>query len=326
MASFGPVAAAPRAFLENHCLNCHDSDTRKGGIDLTGLAFDLKPAETFATWVNVYDLIASGEMPPPKKPRPPEAERTAVTRELATALVAADRARLGGAPRTATRRLTRSEYEQTVRDLFDMPGISVREFLPPDGVAHGFDNNADALDISHVNMASYMAAADHVLDAAIAIQPTAPAVQKQRMSLAGRGNAAFEAAMVGSCVLLKDKRLDPGYPVPSVFKHNEMSAHERLGGFSKPGTVGVLRQGDDFSPYLARPATIPRARASETGQKAISYHQSDGNVTSKAAHWAIYWHSGSSNERYGATCFPTYFPLDQRIEREPAVGLEPTTC
>ena len=229
LATFGPASAAPQAFLEKHCFDCHDSDTRKGGLDLTGLAFDLKPAETFATWVKVHDLIASGEMPPPKKPRPPEAERTTVTRELATALVAAERARLGGAPRTATRRLTRSEYENTVRDLFDMPGISVREFLPPDGSAHGFDNNADALDISHVNMASYMAAADHVLDAAIAIQPTAPAVQKQRMSLGGRGSAAFEAAMVGSCVLLKDKRLDPKYAVPSVFKHNEMSAHERLG-------------------------------------------------------------------------------------------------
>lgn len=250
LASFGPASAAPQAFLEKHCFTCHDSDTRKGGLDLTGLAFDLKPAATSATWVKVHDLIASGEMPPPKKPRPPEAERAAVTRELATALVAAERARLGGAPRTATRRLTRSEYEHTVRDLFDLPGISVREFLPSDGSAHGFDNNADALDISHVNMASYMAAADHVLDAAIAIQPTAPAVQKQRMSLGGRGSAAFEAAMVGSCVLLKDKRLDPKYAVPSVFKHNEMSAHERLGGFSKPGTVGVLRQGDDFSPYI----------------------------------------------------------------------------
>ena len=260
LASFGLASAAAPAFLEKHCFECHDSDTRKGGVDLTGLAFDLKSAETFATWVKVHDLIASGEMPPKKKPRPPEAERTAVTRELAMALVAAERARPAGVPRTATRRLTRSEYEQTVRDLFDMPGISVREFLPPDGSAHGFDNNADALDISHVNMASYLAAADHVLNSAIAIQPKSPAVQKQRISLASRGNAASEAAMVGSCVLLKDKRLDPKYAVPSVFKHNEMSAHERLGGFSKPGTVGVLRQGDDFSPYITQFVAIYPAK------------------------------------------------------------------
>ncbi len=260
LASFGLASAAAPAFLEKHCFECHDSDTRKGGVDLAGLAFDLKSAETFAKWVKVHDLIASGEMPPKKKPRPPEAERTAVTRELATALVAAEGARPAGVQRTATRRLTRSEYEQTVRDLFDMPGISVREFLPPDGSAHGFDNNADALDISYVNMASYLAAADHVLNSAIAIQPKSPAVQKQRISLASRGNAASEAAMVGSCVLLKDKRLDPKYAVPSVFKHNEMSAHGRLGSFSKPGTVGVLRQGDDFSPYITQFVAIYPAK------------------------------------------------------------------
>ncbi|MEI7687435.1 MAG: DUF1587 domain-containing protein, partial [Planctomycetota bacterium] len=173
LASFGPASAAPQAFLEKHCFTCHDSDTRKGGLDLTGLAFDLKPAATAATWVKVHDRIASGEMPPKNEPRPPEAERTAVTRELATSLIAAERARLGGGPRTATRRLTRIEYENTMRDLFGMPGIALKEFLPPDGSAYGFDNNADALDISHVNLTAYMAAADHVLDSAIAIQPAA---------------------------------------------------------------------------------------------------------------------------------------------------------
>jgi len=47
------------------------------------------------TVMNVRIWFASGEMPPREEPRPPEAEWTAVTRELATALVAADRQRLG---------------------------------------------------------------------------------------------------------------------------------------------------------------------------------------------------------------------------------------
>jgi hypothetical protein len=47
------------------------------------------------TVMNVRIWFASGEMPPREEPRPPEAERTAVTQELATALVAADRERLG---------------------------------------------------------------------------------------------------------------------------------------------------------------------------------------------------------------------------------------
>ena len=248
VASTGAAWAAPRAFLEKHCFQCHDTDTREGGVDLTKLPFDPKSAETFATWVKVHDRIASGEMPPREEPRPAEAERTAVTRELATALVSADRKRLGTGPRTMIRRLTRAEYENTVRDLFDLPGIMVKELLPPDGSAYGFDKNADALDISHVNMGASMAAADAVLDVAIATQPTAPAVKKQRLSLAGKEGAGH-VTLAGDCVLLKDKRPDPRMPPATSFAHIDAQAHIKM-VYSDAGTVGVFRQGEDFQPYF----------------------------------------------------------------------------
>jgi hypothetical protein len=249
LASSSAALAGPRQFLEQHCFQCHDTDTREGGLDLTGLAFDTASADSFATWVKVHDRIAAGEMPPKEEPRPPEAERTAVTRELAAALVSAERRRLGLEPRTAIRRLTRVEYENTVRDLFGMPGIAVKEFLPPDGSAHGFDKNADALDMSHVNMGASMAAADAVLDVAIAMQPTAPAVQKQRMSLAR--TAAGYVSLQGDCVLLKDKRPDPRMPPAAHFGHIELNAHIGM-TFHDAGTVGVFRQGEDFQPYLTQ--------------------------------------------------------------------------
>ncbi len=249
-----PASAAPRQFLEKHCFQCHDKETREGGLDLTGLAFepiDLKSAELFATWVKVHDRIASGEMPPKEEPRPPEADRAAVTRVLAAQLSAAERLRLGREPRTAIRRLTRVEYENTVRDLFDLPGIAVKELLPPDGSAHGFDTNADALDVSHVNMAAYMAAADLVLDAAIAVQPTKPVVRKQRMSLVGGAGGAGHVSLYGDCVLLKDKRPDPRFLPPTSFEHIDQHAHIKM-VFHDAGTVGVFRQGDDFQPYFTQ--------------------------------------------------------------------------
>lgn len=257
VASSSAAWAAPRAFLEKHCIQCHDAEIREGGVDLAGLPFDLEPTEAFATWVKVHDRIAAGEMPPREEPRPPESERGAVTRELAAALVSADRKRLGGEPRTTIRRLTRTEYENTVRDLFDLPGIALKELLPPDGSAHGFDKNADALDISHVNMNAYMAAADAVLDVAIAIQPSAPAVKKQRMSLAITG--AGYVSLDGDCVLLKDKRPDPRMPPATSFKHIDLPAHNKI-VFSDAGTVGVLRQGDDFQPYFSQFVAIYPAK------------------------------------------------------------------
>ena len=31
---------ASQLFLQNHCADCHDADTKKGGLDLTSLAFN----------------------------------------------------------------------------------------------------------------------------------------------------------------------------------------------------------------------------------------------------------------------------------------------
>jgi len=69
--------------------------------------------------------------------------------------------------RVVLRRLNRVEYENTVRDLFDV-NVSVKEMLPEDSVSHGFDNVGAALNISPVLIERYLEAADAVLNAAIA--------------------------------------------------------------------------------------------------------------------------------------------------------------
>src|SRR4051794_13091765 len=66
-----------QAFLDRHCLECHESVTKKGGLDLTELASDLAAPQTFAQWVAVHDRVSAGEMPPKTKPRPEPAELAA---------------------------------------------------------------------------------------------------------------------------------------------------------------------------------------------------------------------------------------------------------
>ena len=112
--------------FQSRCLDCHDSDTKKGNFDLTALRTDFTDAENFARWVKVHDRIASGEMPPKKSARPPAKDTTSVVKALRESLLAAEQARLAGTGRTGLRRLTRAEYENTIRDLFDMPGIALQ--------------------------------------------------------------------------------------------------------------------------------------------------------------------------------------------------------
>src|SRR4051794_18755698 len=153
----------PRSFFEEHCYDCHDADERKGGLDLASLSRDFASPESFARWVKVYDRVELREMPPKKKPQPEPDAKATTLRWLHDSLLAAESARMKEVERTGLRRLTRAEYENTIRDLFEMPGIALSGDLPPDGSAHGFDKNADALDISHVNLARYIDAADHTL-------------------------------------------------------------------------------------------------------------------------------------------------------------------
>ena len=250
--------AEPRKFFETHCTECHDAETRKGNLDLTALKPDFADAETFARWVKVHDRIESGEMPPKKKARPPKGETTAVTKWLRDSLINTEKQKLAGEPRTGVRRLTRAEYENTLRDLFGMPGLALAGDLPPDGSAHGFDNNSDALDISHVNLAKYVEAADKTLDLAIATQPQAPSVRKERLSLVQPGGFVAHVVLNGDGVLLRDKKPDPEFPpAGEPGSHLDEGAHERMGSFERGSTVGLFRHEDEsLSPYFAAHVTI----------------------------------------------------------------------
>ncbi|MFN7562275.1 MAG: c-type cytochrome domain-containing protein, partial [Prosthecobacter sp.] len=88
-----PVHGAPtpdRAFLEKHCVECHDADVQKGDLDLTTLTFDLTQPLNFREWARVHDRVKAGEMPPPKKARPEAGELEGFLGGLRSQLVEAD--------------------------------------------------------------------------------------------------------------------------------------------------------------------------------------------------------------------------------------------
>lgn len=178
-----PSLAAPRAlhsFLAGHCVECHDAETQKGGLDLTSLRMEPSDPKNAAAWVKVYDRVDSGEMPPKKEKRPAAAEHEAFLELVAAPLVRAERQRIKREGRATQRRLNRYEYENTVRDLLQTPWLPLRDSLPEDGEAHRFNKVGDVLDISHVQMARYLSTADFALRQAMAPYPDRPATTVRR--------------------------------------------------------------------------------------------------------------------------------------------------
>jgi hypothetical protein len=164
---------AASVFLKAHCLECHSGDKPKGELRLDQLGGDFGNDAARKTWLDVQRRIQAGEMPPQEKPRPPETEVRAFTDWLIPRVAAAEAAARAKHGRVVLRRLNRVEYQNTLCDLLGIK-IDLKEQLPEDGSADGFDNSAAANHTSAFLMEKYLEAADMALNMAIANRPKPP--------------------------------------------------------------------------------------------------------------------------------------------------------
>ena len=169
------------SFLATHCIECHDADSKKGGLDLSGLSADLRNGVSFDRWVEIHDRVAGGEMPPKKaKRQTTDAVRATFVEGLHGRLLAADRKRQRDVGRGRLRRLNRIEFETALSDLLGRP-FHIRESLPPDARKDGFTTVGSALNLSAVQMEAYLETLDRVLDEATVRIPR-PETKTWRMS------------------------------------------------------------------------------------------------------------------------------------------------
>lgn len=149
-------------FLDGHCLECHDADQTKGGLNLDALSFDLEKADNFATWQRVLERVESGEMPPAKKTRPTNEEQNTFLTDLHGTLSQTDLADILANGRVRSRRLTRVEYEYSLHDLLGID-LPLSELLPEDPESYGFETVASGQQLSYHQLSRYLDVADLAL-------------------------------------------------------------------------------------------------------------------------------------------------------------------
>ncbi len=207
-----------RGYLETHCFDCHDSTTKKGGLDLESLPFQFDARGRFDKWAQVHDRIAAGEMPPiSRSERPSEMESAGALKVLDGRLHDSDATRIAKTGRALFRRLSAQEYENALRDLLHLPGLRIKQLLPEDEHRHGYNKIGQALDLSNVHLNQFMDAADLALTSAIATRSTPPPVLRKRYGGAS-GSENWNWVARGDAVLLKDKQFDPLLPLPAPDK------------------------------------------------------------------------------------------------------------
>lgn len=152
-------------FFAKHCLECH-ADKESGEVRLDRFKDEAALAKGVATIDKVVGMLKKGAMPPKKRPQPSHDETKPVLAWLESYIVSIDRASSGDPGRVVIRRLNRTEYNNTVRDLL---GVVFRpgDDFPADVPGHGFDNIGGTLTVSPVLVEKYLSAAEKVARTAI---------------------------------------------------------------------------------------------------------------------------------------------------------------
>jgi Protein of unknown function (DUF1592)/Protein of unknown function (DUF1588)/Protein of unknown function (DUF1585)/Protein of unknown function (DUF1587)/Protein of unknown function (DUF1595)/Planctomycete cytochrome C len=298
-------AAKGGGFVADHCLSCHTGANAKGGLKLDELKADYGTPEAFDKWVKVFDRVHAGEMPPKKADQPEAKERDAYLAALKADLEKADAARTAKDGRGRVRRLNRTEFENALKDLLELPGLEVKDNLPEDGKHGGFDKAAPALDTSFVHVERYLAAVDQALNAALCPLPEKPKAQKFRYSpwKSHRQNGR-EADLWLHMTLNPEYRTSVGlvgtYLDPTLVPSKGYSIQDDE---PKATAVGLFRHQDsdfrmdaNFAPVLSGPYAM---RVS-----GYSVRFEDGKIVPTKRHGALVWQRGSSGHVYGTVDMP----------------------
>jgi len=156
--------------LANNCATCHNDQLASGGLDLAKFSSASSIVQHRDGWERIVQKMRTGEMPPEGLPRLPPAQIETLAKFVQDEFEKADRNVKPDPGRVTARRLNRSEYSNTIRDLLAVDFRAERDF-PTDDSGHGFDNMSDVLTISPVLMEKYIAAAERIASRAIGADP-----------------------------------------------------------------------------------------------------------------------------------------------------------
>ncbi len=159
-----PAAPNQGQFVDKYCATCHNDRLKTGGLSLDKADVS-KPEAQPEVWEKVVRKLRTGVMPPPNMPQPPKADRLALATWLETSLDAASSAKPNPGRTETLRRLNRTEYQNSIRDLLALD-IDAASLLPADESGHGFDNVIVG-DLSPTLLDRYISAAQKISSLAV---------------------------------------------------------------------------------------------------------------------------------------------------------------
>lgn len=161
-------------FAEQHCLACHVDGSAEGNLSIE-LLLSTPVAEQAEHWEKVVRKLSTRQMPPAGETRPTQASYELAIATLVEKLDRSAKANPNPGRTESIRRLTRTEYQNAVRDLLGVE-VDVADLLPGDEASHGFDN-ITVTNLSPVLLERYISAAQKISRLAVGVNAE-PAAEK----------------------------------------------------------------------------------------------------------------------------------------------------
>ena len=137
-----------RPILENKCFGCHGEQKQKGKIRLDTLSSDMIKDRSAETWHDVRGVINLGEMPPDDEEDLTTEERKIVLDWLNATIEHAHKVHQSKGGQVVLRRLTRDQYQNTMRDLLGLDINHIQD-IPQDPMSpDGLRNNGSSLQMT----------------------------------------------------------------------------------------------------------------------------------------------------------------------------------
>jgi len=145
------------------CTECHGPEKKKGGVRLDQPATLQSVIGDTEQWLALIEQVSTQQMPPEDKPKLDAKDTETLVKWATAAVDLADNRRPKDPGFVLPRRLNRTEYNNTTRDLL---GIDLRlaDEFPPDDSGYGFDNIAAVLTMSPLLAEKYLEAAEIAVD------------------------------------------------------------------------------------------------------------------------------------------------------------------
>ena len=157
---------------EQYCYRCHGPQTQTAGINLATLVIERPLVRNRETWARIIEALDEGKMPPAAAPQPPFEVRRRMAAMLHRDIEEFDYSTIDDPGFELMRRLTHTEYDNTIRDLFGV-ALNVTDRFPDELTgSSGFENSSNTLFLQPALMERYIAAAERVVELALPAEPT----------------------------------------------------------------------------------------------------------------------------------------------------------